>query len=150
MVQKKTILAAALLVCAGSAFLQPASALDCQNDISGLIKTRLSLVSALNRSMKATHGKLNPITACPMLRRLSAVESRMASYFKANGAWCHIPDTAIVGITKAHANDTAMAGKACAFAVKIKKMQAQRAAGMRQQEQQLLQQQAPQLPRGPL
>lgn len=148
--RKKMFLGVAVLALGVTGSMQSAFALDCQNDIAGLIKSRLSIIGALNHSMKATHGKLNPITACPALRRLSLIESKMATYFKANGAWCHIPDTAVAGIVKAHANDTAMAGKACAFAVKIKKMQAARAAGMRQQQQQLLQSQAPQLPRGPL
>ncbi len=150
MVRKSFYSGIAFVAVCLAATVPSAFALDCQNDIAGLIKARLSIIASLNRSMKATHGKLNPITACPSLRRLSLIESKMATYFKANGAWCHIPDAAVAGIVKAHSSDTAMAGKACAIAVKIKKMQAARSAGMAQQQQQLLQQQATQLPRGPL
>ena len=110
----------------------PALALDCNADFQAFTNRAQGLTGALNASAKRNKGKLDPITACPRLRSLAAVQGEMLGYMVKNQDWCHIPDDAIAGAKAARAKSAGYAGQACAAVAqiaKIKRLQAQQAAG---------------------
>ena len=122
---------------------------DCGPDIAALMSKRTTAIAAINQNTKAHAGKLDPVTACPKLRILAAVEGEVVAYMVKNKDWCSIPDDLVGKMTESRGRTSSVAVKACDFAVKIKKMQEQQAqVGAQQQQQQ--QQQAIKLPTGPL
>ena len=126
-----------------------ASAQECQKDINAINKQKASIIASLQSSMKKTHGKLDPITACPSLRRLSAVEAKFISYLTTNQAWCHVPDEALTNVKNGHRGTVAMEGKACAIAAQMRKMIKERARAQAQGNA-AMQPIGPKLPSGPL
>jgi hypothetical protein len=120
---------------------------DCSEDLGALMKKRMADVAALNQISKAHGGKLDPTSACPRLRSLAAAEGQVVAYMSKNKEWCSIPDDLVTKMTESRTRTAGFAVKACDFAVKIKKMQAQQAVAAQQQQQQT---QALKLPAGPL
>jgi hypothetical protein len=127
-------------------FAPVAAHADCNVDIGVLMKKRLGDITALNQITKTHAGKLDATLACPRLRSLAAVEGQVVAYMTKNKDWCNIPDDIVSKMTASRTRTTGIAAKACDFAVKIKKMQAQQAQAAQQQQQQ----QALKLPAGPL
>ena len=120
---------------------------DCGPDIQGLMAKRTNAIGAINQITRAHGGKLEPIAACPKLRALAAVEGEVVAYMTKNKEWCSLPDDLVSKMTESRTRTAGVAGKACDFAVKMKKMQEQQAQAATQQQQQLP---AVKLPSGPL
>ena len=129
----------------GLASLCPARA-DCGQDMSALMTKRTNAIGVINANTRAHAGKLDPVSACPQLRTLAAVESEVVAYMTKNKDWCSLPDDLVSKMTESHARTAGVAVKACDFVVKLKKMQEQQAQAGAQQQQQ----QAVKLPSGPL
>ena len=122
---------------------------DCAQDLGGLMNRRAAAIAAINVITKSHGGKLEPISGCPKLRSLAAIEGEVVSYMAKNKDWCSLPDDLVGKMTESRARTAGVAVKACDFAVKLKKMQEQQAVAATQQQQQQ-QQQAIKLPTGPL
>ncbi len=118
---------------------------SCQIDFGHMQKARVAQIQALNKSAKRGKGKLNPMTACPRLRKLAAIERKMVKYMKDNKAWCGIPDAPIQQLTKTSKQTAATAGRACKAAAMMRRARAQ----ARRQSQGIAAQR-PKLPSGPL
>lgn len=131
----------ALLFVAGA---DAALAQSCQEDFQKLSEKRMAQIASLNKIGKAAKGKMDPIAACPAARRLVAIENEMFAYIEKNKEWCNIPDPVVDGFKQARAKTQNFAGQACAVAAKVKKMQAEQAAGGGPQSQ------VQKLPAGPL
>ena len=110
-----------------------AMALDCQGDFQHLTARAGATSAALNHSAKVNKGKLDPVTACPRLRNLAAIQGEMVAYMVKNKDWCHIPDDVVNQAKTGRARTAALAGQACGFAAKIaiakKRAQQQQAEG---------------------
>jgi hypothetical protein len=120
-----------------------ANAQSCQEDFQTLSARRNQQIGVVNQLAKGGKGKIDPIAACPALRRLVAIENEMLSYMEKNKDWCNIPENALEGFKEGHAKDQKFAAQACAAAAQAKKMQeAQQAGGPMMQPQKL--------PSGPL
>lgn len=106
---------------------------SCQEDFEKLTSRRMAGIAALNKLGKSAKGKMDPVAACPVARRLVGVETEMYSYMEKNKEWCAIPDNVLDGFKQARAKTQNFAAQACGFAAKVKKMQdaqrAQAAAG---------------------
>ena len=129
-----TLLAVPLLSTAASA--------DCQSDINGIMKRRLSVIATINASAKKNGGKLDPVSACPQFRGLVAIESEASAYFAKNGEWCNLPPDYAEKMSEARAKTATLATRACQAVAMMKKMKEQQA----QQAAEAL----PKLPSGPL
>jgi hypothetical protein len=132
----------AILLAAAAVVATSPSWADCQSDVNGLMKKRMSAVAAVNATAKKNGGKLDPVAACPQLRSLAAIEGEAQAYFTKNADWCNLPPDFSAKMSEAHAKTQSFATKACSFAVKMKEMQKQQA----QQAAEAL----PKLPTGPL
>lgn len=128
-----------LLAVAGA---DAAFAQSCQEDFQKLSEKRGAQMAVLNKIGKAAKGKMDPITACPVARRLVVVETEMFNYIQKNKDWCNIPDQMFEGFKQQRAKTQTFAAQACSFAAKAKKMQEEQAAGVGPQ--------ALKLPAGPL
>jgi succinate dehydrogenase/fumarate reductase-like Fe-S protein len=128
-----------LLAFAGA---EAALAQSCQEDFQKLSEKRNAQMLALNKIGKAAKGKMDPISACPVARRLVVIETEMFAYLQKNKEWCNIPDPMVENFHQQRAKTQTFAAQACAFAAKAKKMQEEQAAGMGPQ--------ALKLPAGPL
>jgi hypothetical protein len=137
-------LGGALALAFAGAALGPALAQQsCQEDFKKLTERRMGQIAALNKIGKANKGKMDPIAACPMARKLSTIETEMLAYMEKNKEWCAIPDQVVDSFKQARAKTQGFASQACAFAAKAKKMQEQQsqAGGLGQPQK---------LPSGPL
>ena len=137
-----TLLSAAAAL--GLAGLSAARA-DCGQDMSALMTKRTNAIAVINANTRTHSGKLDPVSACPQLRNLAAVESEVVAYMTKNKDWCSLPDDLISKMSESRARTAGVAVKACDFVVKLKKMQEQQAQAGAQQQQQ-----AVKLPTGPL
>ncbi len=120
---------------------------DCGADLGALMSKRTASIGILNQNTKAHGGKLDPVTACPQLRSLAAIEGTVLAYMNKNKDWCSIPEDLVGKMTESRAKSANFAAKACDFAAKMKKMQTQQAQGAAAAAEQ---QQAIKLPTGPL
>ncbi|GAC1333802.1 MAG: hypothetical protein NVSMB26_15500 [Beijerinckiaceae bacterium] len=111
-----------------SALSGPARA-DCQEDLGKIMQRREAQIQELNASAKATKGKLDPVTSCPKLKKLAALEGELVSYMTKNKDWCSIPDEAIANATTGRGKTGQVAAQACNIAAQMKKAQEQQAAG---------------------
>lgn len=118
-----------------------ALAQSCNDDIGAIQQKRNTQLEALNKITKANKGKLDPVSACPRLRTLAALEREMLAYMQKNQSWCSIPDQLVEQVKTGSARTAQIAGQACKIAAQAKQMQSQ------QQSQGPA---APALPRGPL
>ncbi len=119
---------------------------SCQEDFKKLSDKRLSQMAELNKLAKAAKGKMDPVAACPLARRLVGTENEMLAYMEKNKEWCAIPEQMVETFKQARAKTAGFASQACAVAAKVKKMQEQgeqaaSGGGLGQ---------APKLPSGPL
>lgn len=105
---------------------------SCQEDFQRLSTRRNASIGALNALGKSGKGKMDPIAACPVARKLVGVESEMLAYMEKNKDWCAIPDNVLDGFKQARAKTQNFASQACAFAAKVKKAQAQQKAAAEQ------------------
>lgn len=128
-----------LLALAGA---ETALAQSCQEDFQKLSQRRMSQIQTLNNIGKASKGKMDPVAACPVARKLVSIETEMAAYIDKNKEWCNIPDPMVDGFKQARSKTQTFAAQACAVAAKAKKMQEEQAAGIGPQAQKL--------PSGPL
>ncbi|MBY6243331.1 hypothetical protein [Methylosinus sp. Sm6] len=119
-----------------------ALAQSCQEDFQKLSEKRNAQMMALNNIGKAAKGKMDPVAACPVARRLVVIETEMFAYLQKNKEWCNIPDPMVDNFKQQRAKTQTFATQACSFAAKAKKMQEEQAAGVAQQAQKL--------PAGPL
>lgn len=105
----------------------PALALDCNSDFQAFTTRAQGITGALNASAKRNKGKLDPISACPRLRSLAAVQGEMLGYMVKNKDWCHIPDEAIASAKAARSKSSGYAVQACNAVAQIAKMKRQQA-----------------------
>ena len=108
--------------------IAPARA-DCNEDLGKLMQKREAIIQELNASAKATKGKLDPVGACPKLKKLSGMESELIAYMTKNKEWCAIPDNAIENASSGHSKTAQTANQACNIAAQMKKAQEQQANG---------------------
>ncbi|HUO53792.1 MAG TPA: hypothetical protein VMU18_03550 [Rhodoblastus sp.] len=100
-----------------------ARAQSCNEDLAALGKERNTHIEALNAISKSHGNKLDPIAACPHLRKMKEIEGKMVAYLAKNKDWCNIPDDFLANF-KGNAEKTAkIAEQACALAAKAKQMQ---------------------------
>jgi hypothetical protein len=102
---------------------------DCNEDMGKMMQRREAVIQELNASAKATQGKLDPVGACPKLRKLAGMESELIAYMTKNKDWCAIPDNAIENASTGHAKTAQTAAQACNIAAQMKKAQEQQANG---------------------
>ena len=145
MLSMKTVIfgAALAIVCGGG----PAFAQSCEEDIAKISARRQAMIAVMNRAVKASHGKLDPVTSCPKLRNLAAIEGEFVAYMVKNKEWCHVPDEALANVQASQRKTSSVASRACNVAVQVRRQQQQRQAsggGGGQQPQ------AQRLPAGPL
>jgi hypothetical protein len=114
---------------------------DCNEDLGKIMQRREAIIQELNASAKASQGKLDPVGACPKLKKLSSLESELIAYMTKNKDWCAIPDNAVENATTGHNKTAQTAAQACNIAAQMKKAQEQQANGGAG---------APKLPAGPL
>lgn len=121
------LLAGFLIVLVGGA--GGARAQSCNEDLAGFGKQRNTQIEALNAISKAHGNKLDPVAACPHLRNMTSIETKMLAYLVKNKDWCNIPDDFLSNFKANMGKTSTMAGQACALAAKVKKMQSEGAAG---------------------
>jgi hypothetical protein len=102
---------------------------DCNEDLGKIMQKRETVIQELNASAKATKGKLDPVGACPKLRKLVGMESELIAYMTKNKEWCAIPDQAIENANAGHTKTAQTAAQACKIAEQMKKAQEQQANG---------------------
>ncbi len=120
-----------------------AHATDCNQDIGALTKKRQGILDQLNKLAQGGKKQLDPVTSCPKLRALVAVEHELVVYLTKNKDWCSVPDEAFQNISASTDKSGKVANQACAVAAKMKKAQEQQASGALNVPQQ-------KLPAGPL
>ncbi|MCI4677685.1 hypothetical protein K9U39_02830 [Rhodoblastus acidophilus] len=106
-----------------SALSGAARAQSCNEDLAALGKSRNTEIEALNAISKAHGNKLDPIAACPHLRKMKEIEAKMANYFAKNKDWCNIPDDFLANFKQNTERTAKIAEQACALAAKAKQMQ---------------------------
>jgi hypothetical protein len=105
------------------AFSGAARAQTCNEDLAVMGKERNAEIEALGAISKAHGNKLDPIAACPHLRKMKDVEAKMSAYLTKNKEWCNIPDE-FLNTFKTNSERTGkIAEQACALAAKAKQMQ---------------------------
>ena len=108
----------------------PARAQSCNEDLGKIAAERQAQIDGLNAQAKSSKShQLDPIASCPKLRALSATEGRFLDYMVKNKDWCSIPDETLESVKSNRAKTAAVASKACAIAVQIKRAQQQQASG---------------------
>ena len=130
----------------------PAFAQSCQEDIAKLVQRREAVLAVINKSVKAGGGKLDPVSSCPRLRNLAAIEGEFVAYLDKNKDWCHVPDDAVANASASRAKMAATASRACGFAAQAARIRVLQRRQQQQQQQQAAGPQAPvqRLPAGPL
>jgi hypothetical protein len=113
------------LALAGGAVDAASAQQSCQEDFKKMSDRRMEQIAALNKLGKSGQGKMDPVAACPMARRLSGIENEMLAYMEKNKEWCAIPDQVVESFKQARAKTANFASQACAVAAKVKKMQDQ-------------------------
>ena len=101
---------------------------DCNTDVAGLSQKRQSYIEKLNVLAKASKGKLDPVSSCPVLRDLVKAEGELLKYLEGNKNWCNVRDEAIGNLKAADAKSQTFATQACSFAAQAKKQQQQAAS----------------------
>ena len=144
---KTVILAAAVAVACGGG---PALAQSCQEDIAKISARRQAMIEVMNRAVKASHGKLDPVTSCPKLRNLAAIEGEFVAYMVKNKEWCHVPDEALANVQTSQRKTQTMASRACGLVTQIRRARQQQQQQNQQQAAGGGQPQAQRLPAGPL
>ena len=112
-----------LLFLAWSAFSGTARAQSCSEDMAAFGKSRSVEIEALNAISAAHDKKLDPVAACPHLRKMKEIEAKMAEYMTKNKDWCNIPDDFITKFKESSVRTASIAQQACALAAKAKQMQ---------------------------
>jgi len=105
------------------AFSSGARAQSCNEDLAGFGKDRNGEIEALNTISKSHGNKLDPIAACPHLRKMKEIEAKMSAYMVKNKEWCNIPDDFLNNFKENSDRTTKIAEQACALAAKAKQMQ---------------------------
>ncbi|WP_374546533.1 hypothetical protein [Rhodoblastus sp.] len=130
-----------LAICAFSA---GARAQVCNEDLAGFGKERNAEIEALNALSKAHGNKLDPVAACPHLRKMKDIEGKMSAYMAKNKEWCNIPDDFFENFKTNTERTAKIAEQACALAAKAKEMQQNGGGGLSNLPP------PPKLPAGPL
>ncbi len=112
-----------LLSLAWSALPGTARAQSCSDDMAAFGKSRTTEIDALNAISAAHDKKLDPVAACPHLRKMKDIEAKMAEYMAKNKEWCNIPDDFIAKFKESSVRTATVAQQACALAAKAKQMQ---------------------------
>ena len=123
----------------------PAS--TCDTDMMKLQEKRGKTMEIVNNAVKPNKkGQVDPLVACPNLRKLVSVETEMKNWMVKNQSWCNIPDQVMDQMKEGFGKTSEISDRACAAAAQMRKAQQQAQtggpAGMRPQ--------APKLPSGPL
>ncbi len=119
----RSFLLLGLLFLAWSAFSGTARAQSCSEDLAAFGKNRNTEIEALNAISAAHDKKLDPVAACPHLRKMKEIEAKMADYMAKNKDWCNIPDDFLAKFKDSAARTATVAQQACALAAKAKQMQ---------------------------
>jgi hypothetical protein len=105
------------------AFAGGARAQSCNEDLAGFGKARNDQIEALNAISKAHGNKLDPVAACPHLKKMKEIEGKMSEYLVKNKEWCNIPDDFLNNFKGNAERTSKIAEQACALAAKAKEMQ---------------------------
>jgi hypothetical protein len=105
------------------AFSGGVRAQTCNEDLGAFGKERNTEIEALNAISKSHDNKLDPIAACPHLRKMKDIEGKMAAYLTKNKDWCNIPDDFLNQFKSSSEKTAKVAEQACALAAKAKQMQ---------------------------
>jgi hypothetical protein len=95
----------------------------CNDDLGAFGKQRNTEIEALNSISKAHGNKLDPVAACPHLRKMKEIEAKMSAYMVKNKDWCNIPDDFLENFKGNTERTAKVAEQACALAAKAKEMQ---------------------------
>ena len=128
----------------------PVLAQSCNEDIAAIAARRQAVINVLERSVKAGHGKLDPVASCPVLRKLASIEGEFGSYMAKNKDWCHVPDEALANVQTSQRKTQTMASRACGLVTQIRRARQQQQQQNQQQAAGGGQPQAQRLPAGPL
>ncbi|MGO8740619.1 hypothetical protein [Rhodoblastus sp.] len=119
----RPFLLSGLMFLALAAFAGKARAQSCTEDLADFGKRRNTEIEALNAISAAHNKKLDPVAACPHLRKMTEIEGKMAAYMVKNKEWCNIPDDFVAKFKESSARTANVAQQACALAAKAKQMQ---------------------------
>jgi hypothetical protein len=134
----------AMFFLALGAFSSGARAQVCNEDLAAFGKQRNAEIEALNAISKAHGNKLDPVAACPHLRKMKDIEGKMSAYLTKNKDWCNIPDDFLSNFQSNTERTGKIAEQACALAAKAKQMQQNGGGGVGNLPP------PPKLPAGPL
>ena len=142
MMIRRHLMGLALGVITATAFVAPALAQSCGDDMTSMSEQRKKAMETINVMVTSAKGKqIDPNVFCAKAQPLNAIENKMLAYMTKNKDWCQIPDEVVNQLKDAHAKTVSFSGRACKAAADQKKAQAQGSAGLPQ---------AQPLPAGPL
>jgi hypothetical protein len=139
----RSALAAIVLACAGASAQAQSLGTDCQGDIAKLQQKREAQIASINKLTKGGKTKLDPIAACPQLKKLQATETEILTYMTKNQNWCDIPDQVLANVKGGRDKTAGFANQACKIAAMARKARQNALAGGGAPA-------APRLPHGPL
>jgi hypothetical protein len=117
------ILLATMMVGLSASGAAQAQSASCAEDFQKYSQRRNAQMGALNQLGKANKGKIDPIAACPLFRKLVGIEGEMMTYLTKNKEWCGFPDQLLDQFRQGRAKNSGYAAQACSVAAKVKKMQ---------------------------
>jgi len=142
MTMHSTAMASFALALAGAAWVAPALAQSCNDDMAKLGARHLAEMQTVNDLIKAAKGKqIEASVFCEKTRGVIETENTMIAYLEKNKDWCGFPDEMLDNLKASHAKNIVFNGKACKVAAEQKKVQEQAQGGAPQ---------AQPLPAGPL
>jgi hypothetical protein len=100
-----------------------ARAQTCNEDLGAFGKERNAEMEALGAISKQHDNKLDPVAACPHLKKMKEIEGKMSAYLAKNKEWCNIPDEFLNQFNSSAERTAKIAEQACALAAKAKQMQ---------------------------
>ena len=130
MTRRYSLTAALALALVSTAYVAPALAQSCGEDLQKLAQKREAEMATINSLIKQSKGKqLDPSIFCAKSSGLIAAENAMIAYMEKNKDWCGIPDETLANLKTNHVKSAAFSGKACKVAAEMKKAKEQAANG---------------------
>ena len=126
---------------------EPAPVSSCDVDMMKLQEKRNVTMTQVNNAVRPNkQGQVNPMVACPNLRKLVSVETEMKTWMTKNQEWCSIPEQVMAQMREGFSKTGEIADRACAAATQMRRAQQQQQAGGPAGARPA----APKLPSGPL